>query len=350
MSWFVYLVSCSDGSLYTGIARDPKEREAAHNSGNGAAYTRSRLPVRLVYVEPAAGKPAALRRELQLKGLSRRSKLDLVATRSGVRHDAPLLSIAGFGAPHGFSTRSGGVSEGAYASLNLGTTVSDEPALVAENRAIFREWFGAQEGELCLLEQVHGDRVVVAGDEELPQADAQISDDPSKLLAIGAADCLPLLFFDPVSGAVGAAHCGWRGTLARLAAKTVTAMSERYGTLTGEIRVAMGPGICRACYEVGEDLVQMFLEAGFPTEVAARDEQGRWHLDLPAVNLHVLDEAGISAESILMAGHQNRGRGAARPACTACEPGLFYSHRRDCGITGRHWAAVRALGGLAEGT
>lgn len=344
MGWYVYLVSCSDGSLYTGITRDPREREAAHNSGTGSAYTRSRRPVRLSYVEPADGKPAALRRELQLKGLSRQGKLELLATRSQVSCDAPLLTLPGFQPPHGFSTRVGGVSEGPYASLNLGAGVSDDPVRVAENRRAFREWFGVQEGELCLLEQVHGDRVVIAGEEESPQADAQISDDPSKLLVIGAADCLPLLFFDRVSGAVGAAHCGWRGTLAELASKTIAAMSDRFGSEPSQLLVALGPGICGDCYEVGADLVQRFLEAGFPPEIAERDEQGRWHLDLAAANLDVLRRAGIAEEAVLVAGDAGQRTKGSRPACTSCGPGLFYSHRRDRGITGRHWAAVRATG------
>lgn len=335
--WFVYLLSCVDDSIYTGIARDPAERVAAHNSGTGAAYTRSRRPVRLAYVEPAEDKSAALRRELQLKSLNRQRKLELLASRSGVRCDAPLLSVAGFGAPHGFSTRAGGVSEGPFAGLNLGAGTADEPVRVEENRRIFRDWFGAEEEQLSPLEQVHGDRIVSAGVEERPQADAQLSNDPDRLLVIGAADCLPLLFFDPASGAVAAAHCGWRGTLAGLAGKTVDAMNERFGTDPAELRVAIGPGICRRCYEVGGDLVRKFREAGFPAEVADEGAGDRWHLDLVAANLHRLAQAGVPSTGIFTAG------GDGTPACTSCLPQLFYSHRRDHGTTGRHWAAVRAV-------
>jgi YfiH family protein len=332
VSWYVYLLECGDGSLYTGITCDPEEREAAHNRGQGAAYTRSRLPVRLAYVEPAADKSAALRRELQLKARPRARKLELLATRERVQRQAPLLNVAGFAAPHGFATRAGGVSEGPYASLNLGANTADDPDRVARNREIFASWFGVGVERLCLLDQVHGDRVVSAGPGSCEQADALVSDDPSLLLAIGTADCLPLLFHDPRTGAAGAAHCGWRGTAAGLAGKTVAAMAERFGSRPEDIRVAIGPGICQACYQVGEEVVARVVDAGLPGELAAPDDEGRWRLDLTAANVHVLARAGVPGRQVFLS----------QAACTSCDPERFYSHRRDRGVTGRHWAAVRA--------
>jgi YfiH family protein len=332
VSWYVYLLECGDGSLYTGITCDPGEREAAHNRGQGAAYTRTRLPVRLAYVEPASDKSAALRRELELKARPRSGKLELLATRESVRRDAPLLNVPGFAAPHGFATRAGGVSEGPYATLNVGANTDDDGERVALNREVFASWFGLGVGRLCLLDQVHGDRVVAAraGSSEL--ADAQISDDPSLLLVIGAADCLPLLFHDPRTGAVGAAHCGWRGTAAGLAGKTVAAMEERFGSRPEDIQVAIGPGICQACYQVGEEVVARVVAAGLPDELAAPDDEGRWRLDLTSANVLVLARSGVPERQILLA----------QAACTSCDPERFYSHRRDRGVTGRHWAAVRA--------
>ncbi|MEX2541535.1 MAG: peptidoglycan editing factor PgeF [Trueperaceae bacterium] len=331
MSWYVYLLECADGTLYTGITRDPAEREAAHNRGVGAAYTRARLPVRLAFVEPAAHRPAALRRELQLKAWPRRRKLELLATRECVRRDAPLLSTAGFAAPHGFSSRDGGVSDGSYRSLNLGANTADRPERVERNREIFADWFGVDSKRVSLLDQVHGERVVPAGADGSPAADAQISDDPSLLLAIGSADCLPLLFHDRRTGAVGAAHCGWRGTASGLAAKTVSAMQEEFGSRARDIVVAIGPGICRTCYQVGPEVVERFLAAGLPARLATPDGE-RWLLDLAAANVHVLERAGVSRRSILLQSQ----------ACTSCDPDRFFSHRRDSGVTGRHWGAVRA--------
>jgi YfiH family protein len=331
VSWYVYLLSCQDGSLYTGITRDPQERLSVHNRGAGAAYTRSRLPVRLAYVEPAADRPTALRRELQLKALRRSRKLELLETRSAVAASAPLVSVTGFRAAHGFSTRAGGVSEGAFESLNLGGNTEDSAERVRRNRRVFSGWFGARERDVCLLDQVHGDQVVVAKPGETQRADAQISDDPSLLLVIGSADCLPLLFHDGCSGAVAAAHCGWRGTLAGLPAGTIEAMRQRFNSRPQDITVAIGPGICGSCYQVGDEVRDQFRAAGFPDSIATADDEARWRLDLVQANVHVLRRAGVARRAILAADH-----------CTSCQPRLFFSHRRDRGVTGRHWAAVRA--------
>jgi YfiH family protein len=329
--WHVYLLECADGSLYTGIARDAAERVATHNSGAGAAYTRSRLPVRLVYVEPASDRSGALRRELRLKSMSRERKLELVRTRGRIEGHAPLLNAPEFLAPHGFATRLGGVSEGPYTGLNLGANTEDDPERVARNREIFAGWFGVPIDGVCLLEQVHGDEVVEARAGITPRADAQTSDDPSLLLAIGTADCLPLLFHDTKTGAAGAAHCGWRGTLAGLAAKTVRVMTERYGSRPEDLRVAVGPGICGGCYEVGLDLAERFHEAGFDDDVVLLEQGDRARLDLAAANRAVLVRAGVPAASIV-----------STDTCTACDPVLYFSHRRDRGTTGRHWSAVMA--------
>lgn len=331
MSWYVYLLSCADGSLYTGVARDPEARLRAHNAGSGAAYTRSRRPVQLAYLEPAEDHPAALRRELEVKSWSRGRKLALVETRSCVKRNAPLLSLPGFRAPHGFSTRLGGVSEGAYASLNVGANTADDPARIRRNREIFGEWFATEGNSLCLLDQVHGQRVVVARRGRTVEADAQVSDDPSLLLVVSTADCLPLLFHDARTGAVGAAHCGWRGTSSGLAARTVAAMTDHFGCLPADLSVGIGPGICRECYQVGCEVRERFVEAGFPDSVATRDSEGRWRLDLVQANLHRLLEAGVCKERVLLSG-----------VCTSCERQRFFSHRRDRGVTGRHWSAVRA--------
>lgn len=331
MSWYVYLLSCADGSLYTGITREPRERLEAHNRGVGGAYTRSRLPVRLAYLEPAASRPEALRRELRIKALPRRRKLELVATRRGVSEFAPLLCHAGLAAPHGFSTRLGGVSEGPFESLNLGSNTGDDPLRVSRNREIFRKWFAVDDRSVSLLEQVHGRRVVPADPDRVTEADGQVTDDPSQLLVIASADCLPLLFHDPVSGAVGAAHCGWRGTLAKVAAETVTAMSQEFGSDPRDIRVAIGPGICHSCYQVGKDVAGGFSDAGFPERVLAPDGDEHWRLDLVGANVSVLLAAGVPARSIFRTA-----------ACTHCDGDRFFSHRRDRGTTGRHWAAIKA--------
>lgn len=244
---------------------------------------------------------------------------------------APLLTV-----PHGFATRRGGVSTGPWAGLNLADGTGDEPEAVERNRDALLARFGAERGGVCLLRQVHGDRVVEAGPGwgEV-DADAAVSRDPRLLLAIATADCYPLLFHDPASGAVAAAHCGWRGTVLGLAGRVLDELRARYGSDPGDVRVAIGPGICRRCYQVGEEVRAAFREAGFPAELARPDGETdggrRWRLDLAGANRWALLRAGARPEHVVVL-----------DACTACDPARFYSHRRDRGVTGRHWSAIRA--------
>ncbi len=231
--------------------------------------------------------------------------------------------------PHGFTTRAGGVSSGPYASLNLGLSSGDDVEPVEANRERLLTALGFRRDAVCAFHQVHGDRVLPGQPSWFEeQADAATTDVPGRLLVVSVADCLPLLFFDPVAEAVGAAHCGWRGTLAGLAGKVVARMTERYGSRPEDVRVAIGPGIQGPCYQVGDEVVAAFREAGFPSDVAVPDEAGRHRLDLVAANRWVLGGAGVPSESIWSSG-----------VCTHCQPRLF-SHRRDAGRTGRHWAFI----------
>ena len=233
--------------------------------------------------------------------------------------------------PHGFTTREGGVSGEPYDSLNLGLSTGDDPARVAINRRRVLEYFGVDRGEVCALRQVHGDSVVVARPCWFDvEGDASVTNDSALLLFVGAADCFPLLFFDPVVGAVGAAHCGWRGTCKGLAGRVVEALEREYHSRPADIRVAIGPGICGDCYQVGEEVVESFLTAGFPPEIAVPDGQQHFRLDLVAANRFVLEHFGVLSEHV-----------ECLEACTFEDPGRFFSHRRDRGLTGRHWGIVR---------
>lgn len=245
---------------------------------------------------------------------------------------APNLDV-----PHGFSTRLGGSSTGVYESFNLGLGTGDDPAAVAENRAAALAAFGAAAEHVCALEQVHGAEAVVAEPGWYARrADAAVTDDPDLLLVISAADCLPILYLDPVGRAVGAAHAGWRGTAAGVAAAVVRRLAERYGSNPAELRVAFGPAIAGRCYQVGPEVASAFVAAGFPDGVAQADEgeAGRYRLDLVAANRFALERAGVRPEHI-----------AALKRCTHCEPELFYSHRRDGLARGSHWALITLGGG-----
>jgi len=241
-----------------------------------------------------------------------------------------LLTAPHLSAPHGFSTRLGGVSEAPFDSLNLGLSTGDLPRRVAENRRRFLAHFGVAQEAVCALSQVHGKRVVEAkaGWFEL-EADGAVTDRPERLLVISAADCLAILVHDPRRNAVGAAHAGWRGTVAKVVVELVGKLYECYGSRPEELRVAIGPGIGGACYQVGNEVIAQVVAAGFSQQVYRRDTAG-YHLDLAAANRELLLSLGVPTEQIWTSGY-----------CTHCETELFFSHRREAGRTGRMWAAIR---------
>jgi hypothetical protein len=220
---------------------------------------------------------------------------------------------------HAFFTRHGGVSTGAYASLNLAGT-QDDPALIAENRRIALHSLGLDPSTVSYLKQVHGCDVMKASPGQ-QEGDALVSNERGMVLAVAAADCYPVLFHDPVAGVVGAAHCGWKGTLLRIAVGTIRSM-ENLGARLSDIQVAIGPGISGAAYEVSPELIASFREAGFGESCFS----GR-HLDLAACIRQVVAEAGVPENSIWTCGR-----------CTTESD--FFSHRRDHGVTGRMWAVI----------
>ena len=196
-----------------------------------------------------------------------------------------------------FTTRRGGVSEGPYASLNLGLLTQDDAERVAENRERVRSAVGAQ--RLAQGRQVHGTRVVVdAGD--LEEADGQVTTRPGVAAIVLTADCLPVALAGPAG--IGVVHAGWRG----LSAGVLEAGVEATG---GAVAAAIGPGIGPCCYEVGDEVRAVFGTGGRT-------------LDLKAVARARLKAAGV--REVHDCG-----------LCTACDAERFFSHRRDRGLTGR---------------
>jgi YfiH family protein len=176
-------------------------------------------------------------------------------------------------------------------------------------------------GTLLLLKQVHGASVVEAPWEGTPAADAAVSLEPGWLLGIETADCLALLLVDPRRRAVAAAHAGWRGTAAQVAASAVAALVAR-GSRPPDLLAALGPCIGSCCYEVGEELREPFGEDA--AHVFRPAGGGRPHLDLRAANARQLARAGLRPEAI-----------AHVEECTRCSPGLYPSYRRDGRGAGR---------------
>ncbi len=243
------------------------------------------------------------------------------------------------GVIHGFSTRTGGVSSGPYATLNLGPRSGDDPSAVATNRRLLLAALGLEAARVAAPRQVHSADVATlhAGD-PLPEnhvfpGDAIVTDTPGVALMILAADCVPVLLYDPGRGVIAAVHAGWRGTAGGIAARAVEAMQTGFGVAPTNLRAALGPAIGRCCYEVGPEVLAAVTGATPLPPAALWDPLpgGKGMLDLIAANTAQLTAAGVPAERI-----------GATSLCTACRTDLFFSHRRAGEPTGRA-ASVIAL-------
>ncbi len=239
-------------------------------------------------------------------------------------------ALDGLGAEAFVTTRAGGVSTGPYESLNLGLTVGDEPRAVLENRRRVAAALGAGLGDFVFSRQVHGAgvRAVTAADrssgafaldESVPEGDVLVTADPSVVLAILAADCVPVVLHDPAAGVLACVHAGWRGTVARACAAAVDAMTG-LGASPAAIIAGIGPAIGPDRYQVGPE-VAAAVEAEFGAAGVIRpDGTGRWLLGLAAANRLVLREAGLPDGNI-------------HATAYTTGDGLFFSDRavRPCG-------------------
>lgn len=249
----------------------------------------------------------------------------------------------------GFSSRLGGESQAPWAALNLGFFVGDALPSVAANRRRLLKGVGLEAGRAVGAFQVHGIGVTHVGRAEagrgaltpetmVPGTDALITAEPGVTLTIGCADCLALYLVDPAHRAAGLAHAGWRGTARNIAATTLAAMTETFGTIPSQVRAAISPGIGGCCYEVDDAVWLAFGSEGAPSLGAAfrpgatRDGEHHWMLDLSQANRILLEEAGVPAANIVVSA-----------LCTACHPDVFFSHRRDRGRTGRMLAFLSIL-------
>ena len=247
-------------------------------------------------------------------------------------------------AVHGLSGRLGGVSDAPYASLDLALHVGDVPSAVIENRQRYLAALGLDASRLVTPEQVHGETIArvtaaeagrgaLAYADSIAATDALITDEEDLPLLLCFADCTPILFLDPVRRAVGIAHGGWKGTVRRIAAKTVQRMQQDFGSRLEDILVGIGPAIGPCCYEVGSEVADRFRAAfpGHDEELFTEPQAGSVHLNLWAANRIQLEELGIPHAHIDCAA-----------VCTACNHAIFYSYRADGGRSGR-MAAVIAL-------
>ncbi len=246
---------------------------------------------------------------------------------------------------HCFTTRYGGVSEGYLSSLNLGIHRGDRPENVLKNYEILGDALGFAVENLVFTRQTHTNIVrAVAGanaGEGLfravePECDALITNTPGLALAAFTADCTPILLWDPVTGAVGAVHAGWRGTVADIAGNAVRAMEAHYGCNPANIRAAIGPNIAQCCFETNADVPEALLSVLGKAGARYIEKRGeKFHVDLKGVNAALLYRAGVSQMEI-------------STACTACEPHRFWSHRKVGNDRGSLAAIIVCEGGSAK--
>lgn len=223
------------------------------------------------------------------------------------------------GIAHGFFGREGGVSTGAYASLNCGPGSDDAPEAVAENRRRAVAALGPNL-ELASVYQIHSPKAVTVTRawemSERPQADAMVTATPGIALSILTADCAPVLFADSKARVIGAAHAGWKGAVGGVVESTLTEM-ESLGAIRGNIRAAVGPCISQPNYEVGAEFRETFLQhdsanAGF---FILSDRAGHFRFDLEGYVVHRLHDARIANPVALS-------------ACTYAREDDYFSFRR----------------------
>ena len=242
----------------------------------------------------------------------------------------PALEEAGF--VNACSCRLHGGSDVVEGTLNLALHVGDDVEKVLRNRKAFAEAIGVDANRFTTCQQVHGSKVVQVTKElvgsgakdfanTIADTDALITNLPDVPLMLFYADCVPVLLADLETGAIGLAHAGWRGTVANIGVKTLAAMGEAFGTKPENVLAAIGPSIGACCYEV-DDFVRD-QASGFE-EFFASKGGGKYQLNLWGMNAKQLQEAGVPAEKITIAG-----------ICTNDNVELFCSYRAEQGKTGR---------------
>lgn len=244
-----------------------------------------------------------------------------------------------------FTTAHGGVSEGRFASLDLSFAVGDEPDRVAENRRRVAALLDYDADRIVFARLVHGARVTCVeeadagrgawgADSNVPDTDALVTDVPGLPLGVLVADCAPVLLHDPVRGVIATSHAGWKGARDGVVAATVRTMRERYGTDAADVRVAVGPCIGVASLEMDPPDAEQCARA-FPDHDVVQQRPGeKPRVDLRAMVLAQLVEAGVPAEAVGVA-----------PQDTFTSP-EFFSHRRamrEHGRTGGRFAGVIML-------
>lgn len=225
------------------------------------------------------------------------------------------------------STRRGGVSAGSF-GMNLSFAVGDDPSAVEENRRLLFAAAGVPMDRLVFQRQVHGDAVRhVQAPGTIDATDGICTATPDLYLCVTVADCVPVFLYDPVAGAVGVVHAGWRGTVAGIVTKGVAAMTGALGAVPSRIRAYIGPSAGVCCYTVGEEVATRLPGSCVVTADGSR------RVDLKSANRELLLASGVPAGSIIV-----------DTSCTICGSGVFHSHRREGSASGRMMGVIGLRG------
>lgn len=246
---------------------------------------------------------------------------------------------------HMFTTRIGGVSDGYLGTMNLSYTRGDKKDNVDENFRRISEIMECKLDDFVLSDQTHTDNIRIVTDEDrgkgltrskdYTDVDGLITNKKGIVLSAFFADCVPLYFLDPVKEVIGLSHSGWKGTVKKIGKKTVELMKQEFGCKNTDIIAAIGPSICKECYEVSEDVVEEFRKSFKENrldDIIYPKDNGKSMLDLWQANKEVLLEAGIKSDNICVT-----------DICTSCNKELLFSHRASNGLRGNLGAFIMLI-------
>jgi YfiH family protein len=234
---------------------------------------------------------------------------------------------------HGFTTRFGGVSTGDYATLNLNFNRPDPESNVKKNYDILSDELGVPLNNMVLSHQVHDKKILevrkehkgmgIIRERSYNSIDGLVTQETRLMLVTYYADCVPIYFYDPVNKVIGLSHSGWRGTLLNIGGETLRVMKESYGCSPENVFVAFGPHIKTCCFEVDQDVADVFLSTYAWAENYITKRADKWIIDLEGIIIQNLIKQGVSEEKV-----------SGCRICTKCNSDVFFSHRGSQNQTG----------------
>ncbi len=233
---------------------------------------------------------------------------------------------------HCFTTRAGGVSEGAFASMNLGFSTGDNNENVKKNIEIMAEKLNLNVDDIVETHQTHTNNIMYVTEEHkgrvfteniLRDIDGIYTDKKNLILMSFHADCTPIFFYDPVKWVIGLAHAGWRGTIQNIGGIMVKKFVNDFNSNPKDIKAAIGPSLCKDCFEVDEDVKDLFITTDEYFKNFMETKNVKYHFNLWEINKYLLLKGGLKEENIEISG-----------VCTKCRNDLFFSHRGQGGKRG----------------